>query len=235
MTGEDLTARFRTHAHYIEAFAVLAGIPTIGSARGSLEDLKERANNSGIVSDKGTTSDLEEVSRRLRHAWGTELLLAMSSQWDVDDEFVRLSNTWGVVQAYYATYHITQALIVARGDTRPTTHPKTQGHFTALWVKRKILLPPWTFGFGHGGVSNVDPTITVDPNIHGWSRCDGSNAWSIAAKALRTSRAEKIVEAAKAKRFEMQRANKKSWQIEEDFALPPERKREGRPRQLCPC
>ena len=63
---------------------------------------------------------------------------------------MRLTNTWGAVQAYYVGYHETQALIVARGAARPSTHPNTQNQFVDLWVKRNLDLAPWTFGVIRG-------------------------------------------------------------------------------------
>lgn len=215
MSPEDLESRFRTHAHYLEAFALLAGLASTGSSANALLALKARVDASGILVEKGTPSDLDEIHTRLRHTWGTELLLTMSSQWDVDDEFVRLTNTWGVVQAYYVGYHVTQALIVARGGVRPSSHSKTQGMFSSLWTSRRVILPPWTLGYGSGGATNLAPGITIDPDIHGWSRCDEETSWSIAAKALRTSRNDKVAESRRTKRSELQRQKQKRWDDEE--------------------
>jgi len=143
----------------------------------------------------------------------------MSSRWDIDDEFVRLTNTWGVVQAYYVGYHTTQALIVARGDLRPSSHPRTQSMFGALWSSRKLELPPWTLGVGHGGPTNVPSSISIDPNIHGWSRCDNDSCWSLTAKAVRTSRDEKLKEAIRNKRFAKQRERSHDWDLQEAVRL----------------
>lgn len=60
--------------------------------------------------------DHAQVQRSLRNAWSTEILLAMPGQWTTEDEFIRLANSWGVIQTYYVVYHATQA---ARGATRP--------------------------------------------------------------------------------------------------------------------
>ena len=215
MSNEDLESRFRTHVHYIEGFAWLAGLGLLQTQDKALPALKARVDASGILADKGKPTDINEIRTRLRNAWGTELLLAMSSHWDVDDEFVRLTNTWGVVQTYYVGYHVTQALILARGDERPSSHPKTQSMFSSLWTARRVNLPPWTLGYSSSGATNVPSGVSVNPEIHGWSRCNDETSWSLAAKALRTSRNDKIEEVCRTKRAEKQRERRKAWSDEE--------------------
>lgn len=230
MSNEDLESRFRTHVHYIEGFAWLAGLGLAQTQETALSALKARVDASGILTDKGKPTDINDVRIRLSNAWGTELLLAMSSYWDVDDEFVRLTNTWGVVQTYYVGYHVTQALIVARGDERPSSHPKTQSAFGSLWAARKVNLPPWTLGYGSSGVTNVPSGLSVDPEIHGWSRCNDGTSWSLAAKALRSSRSDKIEEVCRTKRAEKQRQRRNEWSHEEQARIA----RGKRPRKPAP-
>ncbi len=86
--------------------------------------------------------DEDQVRRSLANAWGTELLLALSSRYATDDEFVRLANNWAVIQAYYVVYHATQALAVAKGFPRPDSHPKTQNQYLSFWVPRPLDLTP---------------------------------------------------------------------------------------------
>ena len=215
MPGDGLEERFRVHARYIEGLAWVAGL-TIGTTEArALRELKSGAAASGIVSDVGTTTDFDEVRTRLRNAWGTELMLAMSSRWDIDEEFVRQTNTWGVVQAYYVGYHMTQALVVARGEPRPTSHQKTQNLFVTLWCGRRAVLGPWTLGYGRNGPCNAPATATIDRDIHGWSRCDRDSCWSLAAKAVRTTRDDKVKDSLRNKRVEKQRRRDREWDEEE--------------------
>ncbi len=213
----DLEGRFRTHARYIEAFAMLAGLGQNSGDLRALQDLQQRAFTSGCLSDSASgTIDYSQVQRSLNNAWGTELLLAMASRWDAEDEFVRLTNTWGVVQAYYVGYHQTQALIVARGAARPSTHPNTQNQFVDLWVKRNLDLAPWTFGVIRGNaVRNLPSGATLDWTTHPWSTCDRASCWSLAAKALASTREESVKQALRHKREDKQRDSRRDWEQEE--------------------
>jgi hypothetical protein len=196
---------------------MLAGLGLNTSELRALEGVQHRAIASGVVSDSASGPiDHSQVRRSLNNAWGTELLLAMASRWDAEDEFVRLTNTWGVVQAYYVGYHQTQALIVARGAARPSTHPNTQNQFVDLWVKRNIDLAPWTFGVTRGNaVRNLPSGATVDWTTHPWSTCDRASCCSIAAKALASTREESVKQAQRRKRGDKQRDLRRDWEQEE--------------------
>ena len=203
----DLEGRFRTHARYIEAFAMLAGLGLNNTELRALETVQQRTFASGVLSDSASgTIDHNQVRRSLSNAWGTELLLAMASRWDADDEFVRLTNTWGVVQAYYVGYHQTQALIVARGAARPSTHPNTQNQFVDLWVKRN-------------GVRNLPSGSAVDWTTHPWSTCDRASCCSIAAKALASTREESVKQALRRRREDGQRDLRRDWHQEEAIRI----------------
>jgi hypothetical protein len=100
-----------------------------------------------------------------------------------------------VFQAYYALYHGAQALMVALGQPRPTTHPKTQQFFANFWTDRNLLPPPWTLRADSTGYGNFPPEVVIDEGFHPWARCDKNTRWQIAAKALRTTREEAIEDA----------------------------------------
>ena len=159
------------------------------------------------------------------------MLLALPGQWTDEDEFIRLTNSWGLIQAYYVGYHVTQALIVAKGNPRPQSHPKTQQGYATLWVDRPISLPPWTLGVANSGWKNLPAGIQVDEKIHPWSGCDSTSAWSLATKVLKTTRDEVVRNAREAKRDEGQRARKRAWEKEEAARLAKNRQ-PRKPRQF---
>jgi len=138
----------------------------------------------------------------------------MNELYAKEDEIVRVSNNWCVVQLYYVLYHATQALVVARGHPRPTTHPTTQKTFMDYWVKRPLNIPPWTYGVSSSGYRNLPPGRVIH-DIHVWSVCDTNTCWDIAAKALRTTRDEGFAEHIKRKRIDKQKAARKTWQEQE--------------------
>ena len=133
----------------------------------------------------------------MRNAWGTEFLIDMNRHFVDEPELVRLSNNWSTVQAYYVLYHSTQAVAVAKGQVRPKDHPITQRTFHSLWAGRNLCLEPWTLSYGSDGARNIPPHITLDDTIHNWARCSYDTAWSLACKALKTTRDDTLAESVK--------------------------------------
>jgi hypothetical protein len=135
-----------------------------------------------------------------------------------DDGLVRLANTWSIVQTYYVLYHSTQALWVARGNERPTSHPKTQGLFISLWVTRNLHLPPLTLGVGAAGYHNV-PAGTSMSQVHPWTNCGRETCWPIAALSLTTTRNDQIDDRKKRLRDGKTAAKAKEWDNRESTRI----------------
>jgi hypothetical protein len=212
----DRQGRFRSHKHYVEALAWIGGRTLLISDANALEVLATRFAGSGGVHDKPPpTIDYSQVQRSLRNAWSTELLLALPGRWTEEDEFIRLANSWAVIQAYYVGYHATQAVVVAKGERRPTSHPKTQQLYASLWVDRPVELAPWSLGIGANGWKNRPDHVTIEPDVHPWSNCDDTTCWSLAAKVLKSTRDDAVRRSFSAKRDEGQRARRQAWTEEE--------------------
>lgn len=158
-------------------------------------------------------TDIKPVVGILGNAWGTEFLLASAA--DFDDELIGVANNWAVVQAYYAIYHITQALAVARGEQRPRSHPATQRSYCNNWCARPTPLPPWSLGWDASGCRNLPSGRTIN-NIHGWTTCDHETCWDLAGMALRKAREESLKERRRRERERKRAATKKSWREEEE-------------------
>lgn len=131
----------------------------------------------------------------LNRAWGTELLMTMTRRYASEEELIRVGNSWSAVQAYYASYSATQALLIALGQRRPTSHEVTQKRTVDLWITRSLDVPPWTFGRGSASASATDPQgyrhgpgRPLNETMHQWSTCDSHTCWDIAALALRHTR-----------------------------------------------
>ena len=220
------TESFRSHANYLRAFAMLCTAPyeedvTVPSV--SLSDRFARLApavlaNPSTGRSEGAQADLSQTRTSLINAWGTELLLALGGQVATDEELLRLMNNWAVVQAYYTSYHAIQALLVARGDARPESHPKTQGQFASLWAGRAIDLPPWTLGARDGGWCNLG-SRQIDNSLNPWSSCDSQSCWSLAAKALRTTREDAVRDRLRRARQRKESVNRKAWDDEERARL----------------
>ena len=222
---EDVEGRFRSHHNYVDSFCWIAGRTPFTKTNAALQAIADAVAQSGLSDQPPASIDYEQVHRSLRNAWSTEVLLGLPGEWAADqDEFIRLANTWGVVQSYYVGYHVTQALIVAKGRPRPTTHPQTQTQYADLWADRPLALPPWTFGARHGGWRNLPAGLTLDAGIHPWTGCSPATCWSLASKALQTTREAQVKKATDAKRDEKRRDRKKAWQAEEDSRIAKGRK-----------
>jgi hypothetical protein len=228
----DATGSFKTHAQYLRALAHLAGYSSASdSTDQALERLAQRVVALRIFGQLQGRADADwgEVRTRLSNAWGTELLLALSGVYAVEDELVRVSNSWGVVQAYYVTYHAAQALMVASGQRRPTSHPPTQRFFMSWWTERELALAPWSVAAHADGYANLPAGRVIDESIHPWVRCDDDSCWDIAAKALRTTREDAIPEKLRDTRENKRKATKRAWEEEESARVGAGRRPRVRP------
>lgn len=209
---------FRTHANYLRAFATLAGFETMLGPSARLERLAKRAAKFPVPNV--THGPLDQVFACLRRAWGTELLLNVGRRLvHNEDELLRLANSWGAVQAYYAAYGAVQALIVAEGHARPVSHPATQTQAGDLWVHRGAVLVPWSFAVGSEHDPGADvhgctngPGRPIDANLHPWSACTTATCWDLAAIALRSTRQDAIELRLKQRRKDKLARRKKEWQ-----------------------
>jgi hypothetical protein len=222
---------FRSHHNYLRAFAMLCTTPYQSGVTLLFLDLSKQLAHlapkvAGLPSLRRPAHakpDLGQTRTSLINAWGTELLLALGAQLATEEELRRLMNNWGVVQAYYVGYHAIHALLSARGQPRPDSHPKTQAQFAALWADREMMLPPWTLGALDGGWRNA-PARGIDDTINPWSGCDPISCWNLAAKALRTTREDAVHESLSRARNRARSANRKQWLEEEHDRLAKGRK-----------
>ncbi len=203
---------FRSHRQYLRAFGMLAGfVSPIDDEKTVLAALAQKVRDSGTL--KAGTRDANLARASLANAWSTELLISLTSQLSSEDEYIRITNTWTAIQTYYVAYHATQALCVAKGMPRPDSHPKTQKQFVSLWVNRPRQLPPWTFGIQSDAFyKNLAVGTSIDHSLHSWSHCSSGTCWSLAAKALRTTREEAIRKALSEARNRKKSARHKAWE-----------------------
>jgi hypothetical protein len=138
----------------------------------------------------------------------------MTARISDEDELVRLANNWLSVQAYYCLYHATQAVVVAAGHPRPDNHPKTQRMFADIWARR-VVLAPWTLAVDAEGHHNVADGVSVDYDVRPLSLFNGAAAWSLACKALTTTRQSFVTEARSKRGEQKQRQLRNEWKAAE--------------------
>ena len=219
---------FRTHANYIRAFGRIAAQGKT-QRRNALDVLAERFRATHPRT-RGTPLDAAAALRSLTNAWSTELLLDLTAATAPDDEFVRLANNWAVIQTYYTFYHATQALAQAKGFARPQRHLPTQKHFASFWAEAGGPLQPWALCVKADGLKHAPSSISVDDASHAWSPCTDETCWSLAAKALRTTREYAVKKAYDKQRERIQSDRRKAWAVEEEGRR--ERGRRPRKKQL---
>lgn len=212
--SEDFTAKFRAHRNYLAAFAAAGGYHGIKPMSQALGSALAVAKS--ISDATPAILDSTQVHRCLRNAWSTELLLALPATWVAEDEFVRLTNSWGVVQTYYVGYHATQALFVAKGNNRPSNHPATQNVYSDLWVDRPLPSSPWTFGASSTGWKNAPTGVAINSGIHSWTVANPSNCWDLVAKVLETTRGRAIADRLRRTREGKQKARREAWTAAEE-------------------
>jgi len=238
----DPRASFLTHSNYVAAFDTLISSHYLPGKYGLLrpkdqvlEALAAQVRSSrpyGRLQPRPTRADIEAIVSALRNAWGTELLLAATGE-IAHDELIGLANNWAVVQAYYAGYHAVQALVLARGEPRPQSHPTTQRQNSTFWAMRSVNLPPWSLGWHSAGCCNLPSDRTVNP-IHPWTNCDEYTCWNLAAMALRTTREDMLKERFRKDRERKRSAARRAWQREEQGRLARNRRPRVEPRLPLP-
>lgn len=210
-------ASWLTHSHRLRALTTLAGfnVSPVGGTPAILVRLAERAEAFPVPN--GARGSLADVAGCLNRAWGTELVMCGAKQYAAEDELLRLVNSWAAVQTYYVTYHVCQALLVAEGKARPTTHPATQRQYVDLWIARGARIDPWTFAVGSkqdtrfdaGGMAN-GPGRELH-GISALSACTADTAWELGEGALRTTREAAFVERRRQAVDAVVRTRQKEW------------------------
>ncbi len=214
---------FRTHSNYIRAFACIAGwrTPDADSVYVLAGIASKVKSTSRFTSTQRRACDPGAVRSSLSNAWGTEALLGMAGVYGLSDEMIRLSNNWAVVQLYYAVYHAAHALMQAQAGQPPTTHEATAKRFLDLWVKPQEpeAVMPLSLAYGGFGPVNAPSDIQPDDGIPNWTSCDGMTCWSLALKALRTTRSEQLQVRFAKRRKEKLSERKKQWKKDEAARL----------------
>lgn len=207
---------FRTHANYIRAFGLLVFEPIPRHHTNMYQHLLRRIQAAGVLNERPRRDlDAEQVRTSIQTAWGTETLLLMTERMASEQEILRLSNNWSVIQTYYVLYHCAQALHCAKDQPRPESHPRTQNIFFDQWANRTLQLAPWSFAFGANGPVNAPQDVVINASIHAWRRADDRDNWSLAAKSLMTTRRESAMDRKHELRERKWQEKKRQWRAQE--------------------
>lgn len=219
-SSSDVAAAFTTHANYLRAFATLASSDRLSaSAHDIYTSCAERLSASGCLAVRRSRHSDDQTRRCLEHAWGTELIMALTARVSDEEELVRLSNNWLAVQTYYCLYHGTQAAWTATGAPRPETHPKTQQIFAGEWSAPGRNLVPWSLAVDAAGPRNTGIGVIVDTTVKPLRAFAPQMSLSLACKALTTTHSEYATAALQRARAEKQKQARRSWDADERHRL----------------
>jgi hypothetical protein len=141
----------------------------------------------------------------LSRAWSTEMLMygtlrqAVRGEWSGD--LLRASLPWLTVQAYYASFSATQALVWVATGRDLSKHADVRAAFPEMWGNEDVLVPPFGASVAArpagdaravqyvGIPPGTDPSRT-DPKGF-WTRF---GAWDVAAMSLRTTLEKRLDE-----------------------------------------
>ena len=192
---------FHTHNNYLSAIRYVASGGNTEDQMSALGQLASKVADSGWLSEiKSFDKDFSQLHKSLNNAWGIEAIFKMENLLIKEDDLIRLSNNWCLMQAYYAFYYTTQALAVIEGYSKPKTHPQVQRAFLKLWSDKHWILSPWCISYNEDGFHNLPPGVSIDDHIHSWKKVDEMTALNLFCKALRTTRDEFIEEALRKRR-----------------------------------
>jgi hypothetical protein len=220
---------FRTHSGYLAAFRYLAFEGRrYGERDYQLGKLAARSLN--IYGDQikpvRVAVDTETVCRCLHRAWGTETILCTTAALSADADLLRLALAWGAVQTYYACYGAAQAVLVAEGKPRSEQHNTTQNQVVDLWAHRGFSLAPWSLAVTEPGARMAcpagflnGPSRPLDLSLHPWAIMERGQEWDRAAKALYTTREDRVTEAMRQARDSKKKERVRVWKREEALRL----------------
>lgn len=208
--SSDPSGSFTTHANYLRAIASQSELVSGSTQSSALARLVPQAV-ANVQGGKASSPDLAQTRRSLANAWATETVLRFAFRVANEEELVRISNHWGVVQLYYVAYHLTQSLAAAKGFPRPTTHPKTQNLYRDFWCSGSTSILPWSLASDVSGFLNLPSGTVINDQLHPWTACTPQTQLDLAGKAIRTTRDDLLREARSSERDRLQKQRRAAW------------------------
>ncbi len=217
---------FKTHSNYVSAIRYVACGEDVSYKRECLRTLALKIKESGWLKrvEKGFNVDITRLRRRLINAWSVETVYKISDELIKEDDLVRLSNNWLVVQCYYIFYYVTQIFALCEGYPIPTTHAQIHRTYYLIMSKKSSSLLPWSIWYDYKGFHNLPRGFKPDDTIHSWRKVNKSTALSLVCKALRTTREEYIEEAIKRRKERLSRQGSSTIRLKKEARVQTERR-----------
>jgi hypothetical protein len=220
---------FRTHNGYLAAFRYLAFEGRrYGERDYQLAKLADRSLKvyGDQIKPMKIAIDTATACGCLHRAWGTEAILCTTAELSPDADLLRLALAWGAIQTYYACYGASQAVLVAEGKPRSEQHNITQNQVVDLWAYRGFRLEPWSLAVTEPGARMAcsagflnGPGRALDLSLHTWGHLERGQEWDRAAKALYTTREDRIAHVIRQARERKKKERIQAWRQEEEIRL----------------
>lgn len=106
--------------------------------------------------------DEKWISRWMKNSWNTEYLLCSDVK---DAEFIRISNQWYPIQAYYSIYAASEALSYVIDGNKASGHIKSLRKTTNYFINNNVS--PWNFAYSGsiGKTRNNFKPINIPQNV----------------------------------------------------------------------
>ncbi|MFA5340037.1 MAG: hypothetical protein WC317_07835 [Candidatus Omnitrophota bacterium] len=86
-------------------------------------------------------ADLDKIKKLLFNSWHTEIVFCIPRK--TSEEFVKYSNHWAPIQAYYSIFLSIRALFDSMGIVCPHSHADTLQQISESIVNRDLFPSPW--------------------------------------------------------------------------------------------
>ncbi|MBA2311207.1 MAG: hypothetical protein H0V97_00185 [Actinobacteria bacterium] len=195
---EEQARRFQVMMYYLANIALFISHNFAGSGFTFFERLLEAQRQLpgyGRVQRRGQV-DAAGIKRRLWLAWGAEVQLRTG--YEAKAAFLRYSNVWAPVHAYYAMYMSSHALFAAMGLANPPEDHTASLNTISSTVVPRLLPAPWcVMAVGCPPIGErafVNLPVDADPDVHVelLSNPQISLFWPRFCKMLETTREKRL-------------------------------------------
>lgn len=189
--------RFTVHRYYLTSIALLVSA-LYGAGSEQPENLlfaQRRLPAFQRIQRREVTNE-RELRRLLGIAWASELQLRLASVGG--EAFLRYSNAWTPVQAYYAVYMSIHAWLSTVGMGKIDDHTATLRTAVRHLVDARLLPHPWDVtctgapDLGERVIHGTPPEVDVDQHLELLAAPSLGDAYQRLAKMLETTRGNRL-------------------------------------------
>jgi len=189
--------RFTVHRNYLGSIELFLAV-LYGTGRDQAANLvtAQRALPAFQRIQRRATADERELRRLLGISWASELQLRLANIGG--DVFLRYSNAWTPVQAYYAVYMSIHAWLSTAGMGHIDDHTGTLRAAVRHLVEARLLPHPWDVNcsgspeLGERAIAGAPANANIDAHFENLSAPSLGDFYPRLAKMLETTRDNRL-------------------------------------------